>query len=116
MGILALTAGAGMLAGCDDNEFDHDPPAGQGTLVVDNWTWDRVQVYIDGHLDESVTSDKHRYYDLRPGQYRVALEGDDTDRLWIDDVDVLEDRLTVLQVEDDRNDYNEFDVRIYLDD
>ncbi len=107
---------AGLLAGCDDSNFNHDPPPGQGTLVVDNWTWDRLQVYIDGRLQESVTSDKHRYYDLRPGQHRVVLDGDDTDRLWADDVDVLEGRLTVLEVQDDSRDYDDFDVRIYLED
>ena len=116
LGILALCLGAGLLAGCDDDEFDHDPPSGQGTLVVDNWTGDRLQVYIDGRLDESVTADKHRYYDLRPGLYRVALDGDDTDRFWVDEIDVLEGRLTVMVVEDDANDFDEFDVRIYLDD
>lgn len=116
VGAWMVALAAGLSAGCDDSEFSHDPPARQGTLVVDNWTWDRIQVYIDGRLDESVTSDKHTYYDLRPGLYRVALDGDDTDRYWVDDVDVLEGRLTVLEVEDDPNDYDEFNVRIYLDD
>jgi hypothetical protein len=116
IGGLSIALWAGMLAGCDDSEFSHDPPTGQGTLVVDNWTGDRLQVYLDGRLDESVTANKHRYYDLRPGLYRVALEGDDTDRFWVDDVDVLEGRLTVMEVEDDLNDYDEFNVRVYLDD
>ena len=114
--MVALLAGLLVAGGgCDDEEFDHDPPEGMGTLVVDNWSGDRVQVYIDGAEVESVTNDKHRYYDLAPGVYRVVLEGDDNDRNWRDDVDVLEDRLTVLQVRGAAFEPDEFDVREYFD-
>ena len=47
---------------------------------------------------------------------RVALDGDDTDRSWADDVDVLEGRLTVLEVRSAAFEYDDFDVRIYFDD
>ena len=113
---LALLVLAGYFIGCDDEEFDHASPAGQGTLVVNNLTWDRVYVYVNGEEVNSVTSDKHQYYDLEPGVYRVVLDGDDTDRLWADDVDVLEGRLTVLEVQDHTILNDEFDVRIYFDD
>ena len=109
---------SGMLlvaGGCEDDEFDHDPPEGMGTLVVDNWTSDRIYVYIDGEEKESVTDDKHRYYDLAPGVYRVVLEGDDNDRTWRDDVDVLDDRLTVLHVREAAFDPDDFDVHEYFD-
>ena len=114
--ILPLVVLAELIAGCDDDGFDHTPPAGQGTLVVDNLTWDRVYVYIDGEEVNSVTSDKHQYYDLAPGVHRVVLDGDDTDRIWMDDVDVLDGRLTVLEVQDRNLSSDAFSVRIYFDD
>ena len=114
--ILALLVPAALFAGCDEEEFDHTPPSGQGTLVVDNLTGDRVYVYIDGEEVNSVTSDKHQYYDRDPGVYRVVLDGEDTDRAWADDVDVLEGRLTVLEVREHALDYRDFDVREYFED
>jgi len=101
------------LSGCDEDEYDHDPPAGQGTLVVDNFTGDRVEVYIDGMEVESVRSGKHRYYDLAPGVHRIALDGDDTRRFWADDIDILEGRLTVLEVRGYSG--SSYDVWIYFD-
>ena len=114
--ILALVVPAALWAGCDDEEFDHTPPAGQGTLVVDNYAADRVYVYIDGEQVNSVTADKHQYYDRDPGVYRVVLDGDDSERSWADDVDVLEGRLTVLEVRTHALDYQAFDVRVYFED
>lgn len=102
-------------AGCDESEFDRDPPPGQGSLVVDNLTGDRVYVYVDGQDVGSVGSDKHHYYDLEPGVHRIALDGDDTDRAWAGDVDILNDRRTVLEVRGYSGDYDSFDVRIFFD-
>lgn len=110
---LALAAALPWLAGCDESEYDYDPPAGQGSLVVDNYTGDRIYVYVDGLEVDSVRSGKHRYYDLEPGVHRVALDGDDTRRFWADDVDLLEGRLTVLEVQGYSSE--SFDVRIYFD-
>lgn len=114
-GILAIFLAMGMAAGCDDTEFDRDPPAGQGTLIVDNFTGDRVRVYIDGDEVDSVSSGKHRYYDRDPGVYRVALDGDDVNRSWAGDVDVLEGRRTVVEVRGYSSDYDLFAVQIYFD-
>ncbi|HNR94512.1 MAG TPA: hypothetical protein PKK36_07880, partial [Kiritimatiellia bacterium] len=37
------------LAGCeDDDDYDHKPPAGMGTLVLENDTVDDISVAIDG--------------------------------------------------------------------
>ena len=116
LGIMAVVLASGLAAGCDDDDdYDHDVPAGQGSLVVDNFTADRVRVYVDGEKRESVGDGDHRYYDLAPGVHRVALDGDDTDRSWADDVDVLEGRLTVLEVRSAAFEYDDFDVRIYFD-
>ncbi|HAL92356.1 MAG TPA: hypothetical protein DCM68_04955 [Verrucomicrobia bacterium] len=113
--MLPLIFAAGALGGCDDSDFDRDPPEGQGSMVVDNYTGDRVRVYIEGERVDSVGEGDHRYYDLDPGVYRVALDGDDTDRSWAGDVDILENRRTVLEVRGYSGDYDEFDVRIYFD-
>ena len=115
VGILSMACLAGLFVGCDDSDYDHDVPEGEASLVVDNFTGDRVYVYIDGVEVDSVTADKHRYYDLEPGEHRVALDGDDTDRSWFGDVDVLEDRLTVMEVRGEIGYTDEFDVEIYLD-
>lgn len=116
LGILAIaTMIAIWTAGCDDTEFDRDPPEGQGSLIVDNFTGDRVLVYVDGLKMESVSAGKHRYYDLDPGVYRVALDGDDTYRSWAGDVDVLESRRTVLEVRGYPSASDSFDVQIYFD-
>lgn len=112
LGMLAMAAWvvAGT-AGCeDDDDFDRVPPAGQGSLVVDNNTGDRVRVFIDGGQVQSVGKYDDRYYDLNPGTYRVALDGDDTDRFWIGEIDILQGRVTVLDVTDDVDDYDDFDV------
>ena len=115
IGLLPLLWASALLAGCDDTEFDRDPPAGQGSLIVDNFTGDRVYVYVNGMEVEHVSAGKHRYYDMAPGVYRVALDGDDTHRSWTGDVDVLEDRRTVLEVRSYAGDYVFFDVQLYFD-
>ena len=103
-------------AGCEtDDDYDHDVPAGKGTLVVDNRTPDRVRVYVDGAQVQSVGDGDERYYDLDPGPYRVVLDGDDTDRHWADDVDILEGRLTILKVTDDLGDFEDFNVDLDFD-
>lgn len=115
IGMLLITLAAGMLVGCDDTEFDREPPAGQGSLIVDNFTGDRLLVYLDGVEVESVSAGRHRYYDRAPGVYRVALDGDDIRRFWADDVDVLQDRRTVVEVRGAAYDYYSLDVQVYFD-
>jgi hypothetical protein len=113
---LSLLAGAlTFLAGCDDSRFSREPPVGQGSVVVDNYTGDRLRVYVDGLEIESTSADDHRYYDLDPGLYRMALDGEDVGRSWAGDVDVLNGRRTVLEVRGYTGDYRSFDVRIYFD-
>ena len=115
VGILAIFLAAGLISGCDDDRFDHTSPAGQGTLVVDNWTGDRLLVYVDGLEVGSTGGSKYRYYDLEPGLHRVALDSDDIERAWAGDVDILERRLTVLEVSGYGADYRGFTVRFYFD-
>ena len=105
----------GMLAGCDDERFDREPPPGMGTVIVDNYTGDDIEVFLDGMEAEETDAGDHRYYDLEPGLHRVVLTGDDTDRTWAEDVDVLENRRTVLEVRADPFDTDEYDVDITID-
>jgi hypothetical protein len=115
LGGVAALLGLFLVTGCDDDEFDRNPPAGQGSLVVDNRTSDRIDVYIDGARMANVRSGKHRYYDLDPGTYRVVLNDDDARRSYADDVDILIDRLTVMDVTLSVTDFRRFDVFIYFE-
>lgn len=90
------------VAGCDDssdNDFDHTAPAGQGALIVDNRTYDDINVYVDGIRVGKVGDYDDRAFDLNPGTHRVVLDQEDGGRNAADDIDILEGRLTVLQVE-----------------
>jgi hypothetical protein len=113
--LLSLVWALGLAAGCDDSTYDHEPPAGQGALIVDNFTGDRVFVYVDGKAADNVKSGKDRAYDLRPGLYRVVLDGDDVERSWAGDVDILEGRLTVMEVGDDGYYSGDFNVNVFFD-
>lgn len=115
----ALAAVAAALLGLpaceEDDKFDHDPPAGQGTLYVDNETADDLDVYIDGAKTNSVDDGDTRYYDLAPGVHRVVLDDDNGDRNFRDDVDVLQGQRTILEVRTDWNDSDAYDVFVYFD-
>ena len=90
---------AACLLGCDDpSSFDHTPPSGQGTLIVDNLTPDDINVYLDGASLGQAGDDSSRTYDMKPGVYRVVLDDEHHDRSYASDVDILEGRLTVLHV------------------
>jgi hypothetical protein len=111
---LAMALVALLAAGCDETRYSRDPPPGLGTLYVENYTGDRLHVYVDGVQQESVPQAKQRHYDLEPGIRRVALDGDDIPRSWVGDVDVLEGRRTVLEV-DSASYYGAFTVRFFFD-
>lgn len=114
---LLLCACLVTLSGCDDDDddFDHNPPAGMGTMIVDNRTSDHISVFIDGAAMERTSEDSWRPYDLNPGVYRVVLDQQGGDRTFRDDVDILEGRQTILEVEFDLDDTDRFDVYIYFD-
>lgn len=103
------------LMGCGSDRYDHDPPHGQGAIIVDNFTGDRIRVYVDGERLSDTRRGRSRAYDLQPGVYRVALDSGERYRSWADDVDVLEGRLTILEVRGDVGDYRHFDVYAYFD-
>lgn len=106
------------LAGCNlDEEDDYDvvPSAGKGMLVVDNETTGDINLYVGGQSRGQVDDDSYLPAELTPGVYRVVLDGDDDDRIWGADVDILEGRLTVLRVSEDSNDRYDYDVTTDFD-
>ena len=114
--ILSIVAMAlGMATGCDDSEYDHEPPAGQGSLIVDNYTGYRMYVYIDGQSFGDVSSGEDEYYDRSPGICRVVIDGEHADQSWAGEVDILEGRRTVLEVRPVYAGYTTFEVNVYFD-
>lgn len=97
-GVLALLL-AGMAAGCDEDFTDHQPPAGSGSLIVDNHTADDLSIFVDGRYTDRVGDYSDRILDMDPGFYRLVLTGEDnSDRSYRTDVDILEGQLTILEV------------------
>jgi len=115
-----LTLGGILLAaGChwwdEGDDYDHDPPSGYGSLVVDNHTDDDISVYVNGVSTNKAPEDDWRAYDLRPGTYRVVLEQRGGDHSFSGDVDILEGRLTILDVQFAFGDPYRYDVFIHYD-
>ena len=98
--------------GCetDEDEFDHKPPAGQGSIIVDNYTYTDIEFYVNGLLTGKINDDKDEAFDLAPGVYRIVLNDEDDQRNWAGDVDVLEGQLTILSVTIDATDFNDYAV------
>ena len=113
---LAVTLSLPLL-GCDatDDDFDHDPPAGKGTLYVVNRTPNDCNVYIDGLEQRGVDDNANEWYDLDPDVRRVVVDQDHTYRVFRGDVDILEGEKTILELTVDSGDLNRFDAFIYFD-
>jgi len=96
--VAALLVGAG----CEDNndnDFNHDPPAGQGSLIVDNQTPDDFKLYVDGIREQDVRDGHWEAVDLTPGVRRAVLVDEDAnDRSYANDVDILEGQQTIIRV------------------
>ena len=105
------------LTGCDSSkdDFDHDPPAGMGTLYIVNRTPDDSRVFIDGDRVSDVDGNDYEWFDLAPGTHRVVVTQGNTDRVFRDDVDVLEGQRTILELSVDPIDPNRFDTFIDFD-
>lgn len=107
--LLALALGTG----CDESGGDYSivPPAGLGTLVVENNTASDIDLYLDGLSRGQVGDDSYRPVELTPGVYRVVLDEEDGDRQYGADIDILEGRLTILHVYLAAGDYMQYRVR-----
>lgn len=117
---LLLAALLPLTAGCswdeDDDDKDFDPPEGQGALRVDNNTGDDIQVYVNGQRLGTVGDYSDRAFPLNPGLYRVVLDQKRGDRNYRDDVDIIVDRLTVLDVQRDDSFFDDdYDVEVFFD-
>lgn len=111
-----LVAGFSMaLTGCESHSFDHTPPAGKGSIIVDNKTVDDLLVYISGHHTNDVADFDYEIFDLDPGVYRVVLDEKGGYRTYRGDVDVLEGQLTVLGVRRNYLVSSEYDVVIHFE-
>jgi hypothetical protein len=110
-----LAAGPILLAGCDSGGgYKHDPPPGEGCIIVDVQSSDIVHVYINGIYANDVGDYDYEAYDLDPGMYRVVLDQKNGSHSYSHDVDVIEGKRTVLQVYRYEGSW-EYDVRIFYD-
>ena len=107
---------AAMVAGCNGSrDEDHTPPSGMGSIMLRNNTDSDIDVYLDG----VATSQRADYssttpYDLKPGTYRVALSEHNGYRSYSSFVDVLQGRLTFMDVTLDLRDRFAYDVVIFF--
>lgn len=111
--MIALFAGSG----CESNsdEFDHDAPAGMGTIIINNMTSESLAIYINGRRqDKNTDSDDYEWYERAPDRYSVTLNGRDSNRTWFGRIEALDGRQTILDVY--RGSGGSFDVYSRLDD
>ncbi|MCX7818276.1 MAG: hypothetical protein N2652_03575 [Kiritimatiellae bacterium] len=110
VGFAAVTLLALLLAGgCEERDYDHTPPAGYGSLILDNFTGDRIRVYINGGDAGLLDRYDDAAWDLRPGLHRVVLDQREGPRHAAWDVDVVTARLTVIRVRVSDWDWREYD-------
>jgi hypothetical protein len=105
------------LASCHDSDDvgDYTPPAGKGAIAVDNNTFTDIDVFIDGVASPRVKDGRVGRYDLTPGVHRVVLADDEKVlRTYAADIDVLEGRQTILEVDHDGI-RDRFDVDVLID-
>ena len=113
---LLLTTTAG-LVGCelDDEDYDHNPPAGLGTMYIDNNTYDSLEIYVDAVKVGEVGDYDTRYFDLEPGTHRIIVQEEGGTTSFRDDIDIVERERTIVDVSYDSNDSSEYDVLVYID-
>lgn len=111
-----LVAGAVALGltGCEDEEYDHTPPAGQGSLILDNRSPDDIRVFINGQATNRLKDYETEAYDMTSGVYRLVLDGEDNDRYGAWDVDVVVGQLTVVEVMTSDWEWDDYEVSIHL--
>jgi hypothetical protein len=112
--LAALLGFALFFTACDDHD-DHEIPDGQGTLQINNYATGDIRVYINSTEREEVDAHTEEYYDLDPGLYNVLLDQDDGDRSWSDDINILDDRFSILDVRNDPADPLGYRVTLTFD-
>lgn len=101
---LCIVAAACFTSCDDDKDYDHTPPLGKGSIIVDNESTEDTEVYLNSVLVGIAKEDEARIFDLDPGVYRLVLAERDGDRNYRTDIDVLRGRLTILDVTEDYSD------------
>jgi len=103
--------------GCDDDDddYDHNPPENMGSLIVDNQTDNDMAVYIDGFEQDKTDEDDWRAYDLIPGEHRVFLREKGGDRRSDFELDILEGRLTIVDVQGESYGQDRYDYFVRYD-
>jgi hypothetical protein len=89
-----------LLTGCEYEEdyLDHVPPAGKGSLVVENNTAHDIDLFLNGEFATTVGDYRDRIIDFQPGVHRLVMDEDGGDTTFRSDIDILEGRLTILRV------------------
>ena len=103
------------LAGCEDEGYDHVPPAGQGSIILDNFSSDDIHVFIAGAATNRLRDYENEAYDMTGGVHRLILDEDGGDRFGAWDVDVVVGRLTIVEVRTSEWNWDEYDVSIHLE-
>jgi len=116
-GLAVAAVLAAFVAGCewDEDDVDHTPPAGQGSIVIDNRTFSDLNVWIDGQAQREAKDRTDTAYDLAPGTHRLVLDQQGGDRYEARDVDVLLGRVTVVEVQEISGDSRNYDIFVRLD-
>jgi hypothetical protein len=116
---LVLAIGLGFtLPACDwedDDDFNHQPAEGLGTLIVDNNSGTDVRVFVNGERQSDVDSVDETFTDLVPGVYRVVLDDRHGDANESVEVDVVEGRLTIIEIATDPSNIRGFDLAVFFE-
>ncbi len=110
-GALAILA---LAAGCDD-DYDHKPPAGMGSILLDNRTHRDIRVYINSVRQEKARDYEVTAYDLQQATYRLVLQEDDGYRSHARDIDVLPDKRTIVEVRTEPSSSYRYQVNVWYD-
>ena len=117
IGWAVLGAVLALAAGCDEGDYlDHNPPAGQGSLVIVNNTDDDIDVFLDGMQVMDVDNWDDSTLDLDPGARRLVLDQDDGPRSESEDIDILDGRLTIVRVSLDALNFNDYHIDVEYED
>ncbi|MBU1693175.1 MAG: hypothetical protein KJ726_04760 [Verrucomicrobia bacterium] len=112
---LAVAVFALVFTGCEKKEYDHVPPEGQGSILLDNFTADDINVFIDGVASNRLRDYKVEAYDASSGVHRLVLDQAGGDRYGAWDVDVVVGRLTVVEIRTSDWDWEVYEVSIHLE-
>lgn len=104
-----------VFSSCEDDDYDHKPPAGKGSIIVENSSGEDTDVYINGEFIGRADSGDAAVFDLDPGRYRLVLDETDGYRNYRDDIDVLENRLTIVDVMINYSSSSLYYVTVYFD-